>query len=389
MALANQLATAEQVLEPPVRPSSAGARTAAPAYKAPDQLAWEAIAAPLAAAEAGLARLDTSVAGSAVGAGWQARNDFADACASLGLEGKLIHLEDLVLHDAEMQIYPPTFELVRARHVLHDRRRIAANEAGWSLTSAGLRTLQGKPDASQRAVNAASGQGVEAGAAARDDFQALLDGVDAAISKSNKVLAEASEGRISSRDPLVYDPAFNEEARLADWQRILTQTERYPPTLQAAIALDAWRMIDPLEHQAWLGPLLVADHLRRRSRLKALPCLNCGMKLVDRKRRWADSQMTRLAAGLEAIAAMAEAGLKDHNRLVTARRLMGMKLKDRRSTSRLPALIDYVIRQPIVTTGMIANELRITPRAAQGLVAELSLRELTGRGRYRGWGVLS
>ena len=49
-------------------------------------------------------------------------------------------------------------------------------------------------------------------------------------------------------------------------------------------------------------------------------------------------------------------------------------------------LLDYVLTRPIVSAGMIAEELRITPRAAQDLVAELGLREATGRGRYRAWG---
>jgi hypothetical protein len=37
---------------------------------------------------------------------------------------------------------------------------------------------------------------------------------------------------------------------------------------------------------------------------------------------------------------------------------------------------------PIASAGMIARELGVTPRAAQNLVAELGLREATGRGRY-------
>ena len=91
---------------------------------------------------------------------------------------------------------------------------------------------------------------------------------------------------------------------------------------------------------------------------------------------------------LEAISAAAEAGLKDHDRWTTARMLLARKLDGRRSTSRLPALLDYVLTRPIVSAGMIAEELRITPRAAQDLVGELGLREVTGRGRYRAWGIL-
>jgi hypothetical protein len=47
-----------------------------------------------------------------------------------------------------------------------------------------------------------------------------------------------------------------------------------------------------------------------------------------------------------------------------------------------------VLTRPLVSAGMIAEELKITPRAAQDLVAELGLREATGRGRYRAWGIL-
>lgn len=65
------------------------------------------------------------------------------------------------------------------------------------------------------------------------------------------------------------------------------------------------------------------------------------------------------------------------------------KLDDRRSTSRLPALLEYVLTRPVVSAGMIAEELvGITSPAAQDLVGELGLREATGRGRFRAWGIL-
>jgi hypothetical protein len=46
-----------------------------------------------------------------------------------------------------------------------------------------------------------------------------------------------------------------------------------------------------------------------------------------------------------------------------------------------------VIATPIASAGMIAAALGITPRAAQDLVAELGLREATGRWRYHAWGI--
>jgi len=51
-------------------------------------------------------------------------------------------------------------------------------------------------------------------------------------------------------------------------------------------------------------------------------------------------------------------------------------------------LVEFMLARPIASAGMIAAELGVTPRAAQTLVAELGLREITGRGRYRAWGIL-
>ena len=72
-----------------------------------------------------LTRLDERAARSPVGHGWIERSHFADACASLWIDGELVHLEDLVLHDATRDIRTPTHELTIARDVLRTRRRIA------------------------------------------------------------------------------------------------------------------------------------------------------------------------------------------------------------------------------------------------------------------------
>lgn len=77
-----------------------------------------------------LARLDERVARSPVGSGWIERARFADACASLWIDGELVHLEDLVLHDAGQDIRTPTHELTIARDVLRSRRRIASQPPG-------------------------------------------------------------------------------------------------------------------------------------------------------------------------------------------------------------------------------------------------------------------
>lgn len=89
-----------------------------------------------------LTRLDERIVRSPVGAGFLERQNFADACASLWIDGELVHLEDLVLHDASRDIRTPTHELTIARNILRTRRRIAAQSSDWALSSEGIRTLR-------------------------------------------------------------------------------------------------------------------------------------------------------------------------------------------------------------------------------------------------------
>lgn len=66
---------------------------------------------------------------------------------------------------------------------------------------------------------------------------------------------------------------------------------------------------------------------------------------------------------------------------------MQHKLKGKRTNSKLLQLIELVLSRPLVTSTSIERELKVTLQGALNLVAELGLREVTGRGRYRAWGV--
>ena len=104
-------------------------------------LPLETLIGPAARATEALARLDERLARSPVRDGWIERQHFADAAAALWLEGELVHLEDLVLHDAHMDIRLPTHELTRAHAVLRARRQIFGNKPDWALGADGLRQL--------------------------------------------------------------------------------------------------------------------------------------------------------------------------------------------------------------------------------------------------------
>ncbi|WP_298822751.1 hypothetical protein [uncultured Roseibium sp.] len=95
------------------------------------------------AAEDALARLDERVARSEVGAGFAERADFFDSVSSMWVAGELVHLEDLVLHDAQMDIRAPSHELVIAHRIVRARRRVARNDPGWAVSRSGIMALAG------------------------------------------------------------------------------------------------------------------------------------------------------------------------------------------------------------------------------------------------------
>src|SRR5215471_18181237 len=186
-----------------------------------------------------------------------------------------------------------------------------------------------------------------------------------------------------------YNPDRDETLQIEQWRDVVKETRTLPPTLAAAIALAAWRAIAPLRHARWLGPLLAAALLSDRGKARHhLPCLHEGLRAVPRQRRVESPAAPALAIQLEAITAVATTGLKDHDRWRGAHTLLAGKLDNRRSTSHLGDLLDYVISRPLVSAEMIAGHLGISTTAARDLVRTFDLHEMTGRQRYRAWSIL-
>ncbi|MFC6490858.1 RHE_PE00001 family protein, partial [Nitratireductor sp. GCM10026969] len=278
---------------------------------------------PLARAEDLLARLDTRVAHSPCGDGFRARQHFADAAAALWLDGELVHVEELVLHDGRMDARAPTHEVTRAHDVLRTRRRIADRAPGWALSPGGLAALrrrEGEGGAAPAVPKAEFAEGdadtLGAEVAENDALAEELAEIDAVLARAGQTLAGAGQeptGRdegfapavapwplpAAEPDPgqaevspaafaLLRDPDHDEEALVEQWRARLValKGEELPPVVTAFLAWDAWETLRPLDRQQWLGPLLVAALLRRCGKARAhLPALSVGLREVPRAER--------------------------------------------------------------------------------------------------------
>lgn len=380
-------------------------------------------AAAAEAAAIALARFDERLlrAEPVLGEGARQRGHAFEAQALIGLTGGLCPLEDLVLHDAGMDVRSPTRELARAAAMLDERRRLARREPAEVLSEGALRLrlgIEGRPEQVQPGRATTPSETVKQLAAPWDridreddeEDQAVEDTldieeedhhadpafaeIDALLVRTRKKLdawndLSSEEGRKSLT---LRDPAYDAVGRFERWLAILEEGRGLPAALAAALALDAWLWLEPSERAGELGFAFAATVLRQRGLAAAhLPALGLGLRRG--RFRWSPRLAlgTRIAGLLGAFGEAAAFGQGDLDRLSLARSVMLRRCEGRRGNSKLGELVDLFVALPLVTVQLAAALLKVTPQAVEAMLKELggSLpRELTGRKRYRAWGIM-
>jgi hypothetical protein len=401
------------------------------------------LARPVEAATLALVRIDERLARSEpmLADGVRARFHLFEAQALAQLAGELASLEDLVLHDAGMDVRAPSTGVVRAQRILDERRNLARRTPEAVLAPEALSRLIG--------VAAESGQGkardAETGPAAAavgaampppvsgpwdmpkpfaddglwpdpdegddgdglelpdDEGEALdrgrsrtatgdLAAIDALLARTSRLIGTFEQPPPESATLRLRDPDYGASSRLMAWLDALKAAEDAPAVLATAIALDAWLALEPAERGGEVGFALAATILRQRDiAAHHLPALGLGYR--KGRFRWSphQAQGVRLAGLIEAMQGSARLADSDLKRLTLVREVMARRCEGRRVNSKLPQLVDLFTASPLVTVQMATEKLKVTQQAVEVMLKELgpSLpRELTGRKRYRAWGIV-
>lgn len=388
-----------------------------------------------------LAACDRDPAGRVLADGVRARAQMLEAQALAHLAGELVGLEDLVLHDAGMDVRMPSTGVVRAAAILAERRRLARRAPETVLAPDAVRRLIGvtsEEEGVDQGKEADAGSGEHDGARRSRDPQPwemprLADGeddalwleddevddldpldpgedqlgawqsgdekstsdlaaVDALLDRTRRSLAAFNEPGPHDTPLRLRDPDYGGAERLAGWLAVLERAQDAPAVLAAALALDAWLLLEPAERGGEIGFALAATLLRQRG-LAAhhLPALGLGYR--KGRFRWGPHQAlpVRIAGLINAITESARLAEADLQKLTLAREVMLRRCEGRRGNSKLGQLVALFMASPLVTTQLAAQKLGVTPQAVEAMLRELgpSLpRELTGRKRYRAWGVV-
>ena len=361
------------------------------------ELPWEHIAGRLEPITIKILRFDARLEASGLAAGWQSRCDMTEAVRALLLDGHLVDVGDLVLHDAGMDVRHPTHELTRAAAALRARRTALARTPPWPLSIDGLAALRGVGGVTKAPVrskgkkpNPEDEDAYPPYANDADPWKAHFAEIDALLERTSKVLAgETPLPR--SRSHLVYDPDQDEAEAEDLWLDVVQRTSSWPAIAAAAVAWNAWLDLNLYTRLPWLGLIMAASILRARGVANHLLPLAAGFKQSKFRPQGREGAAEKLEGFCQVLEEALSLAHKDLDRLILARELMSRVTAKTRSNSKLPELVELFLSRPLVTVPLGAKLLKVTPKAVDLMLAQLGgalPRELTGRTRYRAWGIV-
>lgn len=321
----------------------------------------------LSSAEDAVSRLDERVRSCSFRAGWTARLDVSEAVAWSWNVGAAVSAEDLNLHDESMDVRMPD-EALRAAHGLVRARRKAATAGSEVLSADGAGWIAGR----RRRAPSPTRAGRRAAEVSAGDEPVLAK----LVSQLERLRTGVGEGA---------------DAGVDEWLELLTpQDDRVPLLLQAAAALEGWRIVDPYPREAYVGALLVAHWLRYRRRIRShLLGLEAGFRLVTRQARPSSAlpAAERILFWLAVLAESANQASEGLNQLELARQVAMSRIGPRRAHSHLGNLVDIFLERPVVTAPMAAQRLKVTPQTARRLIGQLggTVTEISGQARFRAW----
>lgn len=334
--------------------------------------ASERLISALSRADDAVSRLDERVRGCAFQAGWIARLDFSEAVAWGWSSGSAVSAEDLILHDENMDVRMPdealraTYALVRARRKAGQAgvELLSPDGAGWLV---GRRRRAPPPLPAPVRARSPDHRGVEA---LETPILATM------VAALDRVRAGATEGP---------------DGAVAEWLALLAPMgQEVPVLLQAAVALEGWRIVEPYPREAYLGGILVSHWLKTQRRLRSHHLgLEAGFRAVTRTSRPSAGlpPAERILFWLAVIAESADQAAEALNRLELARQVAVARMGARRGHSHLGDLIGLLLARPVVTGPLVAQHLGVTPQSARRLIAQLggTVTEISGQKRFRAW----
>lgn len=326
----------------------------------------------LARAEDSVSRLDARAQTCPFAEGWAARVDFSEASAWGWTSGEIVDLEDLVLHDAQMDARLPD-QALRATHGLVRARRKARGIGAELQSVTGAAWLAGyRSDPPHPAPPPAD---VELDADPRDVGAESRDLISELVHQLRLL------GRGETADPL---EAVEEWIA---WTHRLP--ERAPALLRAAASLEGWRLVNPLPRQTYVGGVMVAQSLRLAGRTRfALLGLETARRTHPQPPRgFTAPVIVRLTYWVKIMAVGSETGLAEMKRLDLARQVVLKRISGRRGHDRSAGLLDLLLARPLVSAPMVAEHLGVAGHSARRLLTGMgsSLMEVSGRSRYRAW----